>query len=301
MNELSDTDTKGSFWKSIQNNLLFVGLIELLIYNGGLIIKYLVQRKVDFFTPIVGSEFALYYNANFWIIIPILLSLLFMRWACPEALAVFTEGSLKTKLKALGKGLLLGFTCLGLLTLLAALSGAVTFTFNRFTWQLIPVILPLFIQCTAEEILLRGYVPAVLKGTHRWDVICFTSGMLFIFHHIFNMEHYGFSTMFCLNVFLLGVAFCLLVWNEGNFWIAAGIHTAWNYVQEFLFGISSSGMSFTIGLFKGTLNGDSIFYQEVYGYEGALVTTVLMAVMIGFLLHRLHKRGLLQGEVAHES
>ncbi len=91
--------TKNKLWQAIQSNLLFIGIVELLIYNVGLAIKYRVQASVDPFTPIVGDDFGIYYNANFWIIIPILLSLLFMRWACPEALAVFTEGSLKTKLK----------------------------------------------------------------------------------------------------------------------------------------------------------------------------------------------------------
>lgn len=33
------TNTKRTWWKSIQTNLLFVGLAELLIYNGGLLIN----------------------------------------------------------------------------------------------------------------------------------------------------------------------------------------------------------------------------------------------------------------------
>ena len=286
--------TKNKLWQAIQSNLLFIGIVELLIYNVGLAIKYRVQASVDPFTPIVGDDFGIYYNANFWIIIPILLTLLFMYVTCPGALRIFTDGTLGRKLKSLGKGLLLGFLFLGLETAIVAATGTATFTFNRFSFWLIPVIIPLFIQCSAEEILLRGYVLSVVGEKHKWDTVCFVSGTLFIFHHIVNMEYYGFNTMFCLNVFLLGVAFCLFVWDEGNFWIVCGIHTAWNYVQSYLFSTSNSGDPYSIGLFLGKLNGGNMFYEATYGYEGAVTTTVLMVVLISILIYRLHKKGQLK-------
>lgn len=86
--------TKNQLWQAIQSNLLFIGIVELLIYNVGLTIKYQVQAYVDPFTPIVGDDFGLYYNSNFWIIIPILFTLLFMRLTCPGALRIFTDGTL---------------------------------------------------------------------------------------------------------------------------------------------------------------------------------------------------------------
>jgi len=36
--------------------LVFIAAAELLIYNGGLKIKYLFQAHFDFFTPIVGPD-----------------------------------------------------------------------------------------------------------------------------------------------------------------------------------------------------------------------------------------------------
>ena len=283
--------TRSKTWTEIQSNLLFVGLIELVIYNGGLDIKYWVQRRIDFFTPLVGPEYGIYYNANFWIIIPILLSLAFMALTCPGALRVFTEGSFTRKLKSLGTGFLLGFAFLGLATLLAVLTGTISFSYSRFEWQIIPILLPLFIQCAAEEILLRGYVPAVLGRKHSWDVVCFVSGALFIFHHIVNMAYFGFNTMFALDVFLLGVLLCLLVRWEGNFWIACGFHTAWNYTQTYLFATSNSGEPSNVGLFRGTVNASDGFYQEIYGYEGSIFVAALVGVAILWLIYRLRKEG----------
>ena len=281
--------TKNETWKTIQSNLLFIAAAELLIYNGGLLIKYPVSGMIDFFTPLVGEKYGLYYNANFWMIIPVLLALLFMWLTCPGSLDVLREGSFGRKLRSLGIGLVLGILATGLLTLLAGVSGTVTFRYDGFEWQVIPAILPLFIQCSAEEILLRAYVPSVVGEKHSWDVVCFVSGTLFIFHHVLNMIYYGFSAMFCLNVFLLGVLFCLLIWTEGNFWIAAGIHTGWNYLQSYIFGVGVSGNPTTIGLFRGTLNQANGFFHEIYGYEGSITALILLTASILWLIFRLKK------------
>ena len=184
-----------------------------------------------------------------------------------------------------------------MLTFLAGISGTVTFEYTGFEWQLIPVILPLFIQCSAEEILLRAYVPAVVGEKHSWDVVCFTSGTLFIFHHILNMIYSGFSAMFCLNVFLLGVLFCLLIWTEGNFWIACGVHTGWNYLQSYIFSIEASGNPATIGAFHGTLNHADGFFHESYGYEGSITAMILVTASILWLIHRLNKNGKLEKRI----
>ena len=292
--------TKNETWKKIQSNLLFIGAVELLIYNGGLLIKYMVAGQIDLFKHIVGPDYTLYYNQNFWIIIPILMTLAFMWMTCPGALKVLTEGSLKRKLKSLFIGLVLGILAMCLLTFLAVVSGTMTFRYDGFEWQLFPVIIPLFIQCSAEEILLRAYVPAVVGRKHSWDVVCFVSGTLFIFHHIFNMMGWGFSGMFCLNVFLLGVLFCLLVWTEGNFWIAAGIHTGWNYIQSYIFSIEASGSPATIGAFRGTMNHANGFFHESYGYEGSITATILVTAAILWLIHRLNKKGKLDTKIKGE-
>ena len=281
--------TKNKTWKMIQSNLIFIAIAELLIYNGGLLIKYPVSAKIDFFTPLVGEEYGVYYNDNFWMIIPLLLALIFMWLTCPGSLKALSEGSFSRKLRSLCIGLSSGILAIGLLTLLASLSGTVTFRYDGFDWQLIPAILPLFIQCLAEEVLLRAYVPAVVGEKHSWDVVCFVSGTLFIFHHILNMLYYGFSTLFCLNVFLLGVVYCFMIWTEGNFWIAAGFHTGWNYLQSYIFSVGASGNPTTIGMFKGTMNQANGFFHEMYGYEGSVTALILIIISILWFVFRMEK------------
>ena len=271
-------NTKNELSRRIQSNVLFVALVELSIYSVGLRIMYLVQSLFNFFTPLVGEKYTLYYNANFWLIIPILMLLAFMRLTCRNAMSVFTEGTMARKLKSLGKGLLIGFAANGILALLAGLSHTIEYSFNEFEPLILPLIFFVFIQCTSEEVLLRGYVPAILGREHSWDAVAFVSGALFIFHHELNMLHYGFNSIFCLNVFLLGVLLCLLIRWDGNFWIACGFHTAWNYMQFHILGLSNSGSTPDVCIFKGANSASSFFFDYVYGFEGSLCATVLITI-----------------------
>ncbi|MBQ6439919.1 MAG: CPBP family intramembrane metalloprotease [Mogibacterium sp.] len=225
--------------KKLYSNILFIAAVEYLIYNEGLNLKYRAQFAFNPFASFIGDEFSDLYNHFFWILIPIIFTLLFMRLTCPGALYIFKEGSFLRKLKSVGIGLLLGFVCISILNLASWISGTTVFSYNGFDWHLIPLIPLVFIQCSAEEMLLRGYVPAVLGEKHSWDVVCFVSGMLFIFHHVLNMEIYGFEPVYCLNIFLIGVFFCLLMKWEGNFWVTCGVHTGWNYTQSFIMGASA--------------------------------------------------------------
>ena len=280
-------NTKNELSKRIQSNVLFVALVELMIYTGGLRIKYAVQRMINFFTPLVGEKYTLYYNSNFWLIIPILILLAFMWLTCRNAMSVFTEGTMARKLKSLGKGLLIGFAANGILALLAGISHTIEYSFNEFELLVLPLIFFVFIQCTAEEVLLRGYVPAVLGKEHSWDAVAFVSGALFIFHHELNMLYYGFNSIFSLNVFLIGVFLCLLIKWDGNFWIACGFHTAWNYMQFHILGLSNSGSTPDVCILKGANSASSFFFDYVYGFEGSLCATVLITIGILLLIRKL--------------
>ena len=104
------------------------------------------------------------------------------------------------------------------------------------------------------------------------------------------MESLGFSTLFSLNVFLLGVWFYFIVRLEGNFWIACGIHTAWNYVQSYLFGVPNSGYSYSVSVMEGANTSSSFFFDYVYGFEGSFFTTVMVTLLILVTLYLLRRR-----------
>ena len=87
-------------------------------------------------------------------------------------------------------------------------------------------------------------------------------------------------------MFLLGVFLCLLIKWDGNFWIACGFHTAWNYMQFHILGLSNSGSTPDVCIFKGANSASSFFFDYVYGFEGSLCATVLITIGILLLIRK---------------
>lgn len=111
-------------------------------------------------------------------LIPIGFCLIYMRITKPESLKVFRKGSLSERFLSLFAGLAIGFITNGALSLLAGLTGSVKITFHCFTPYMVLILPFCFIQCTCEEVLLRGYVPQYMEDRHDWSSVAFVSGAL---------------------------------------------------------------------------------------------------------------------------
>jgi len=269
------------------DNPLWIAVTDLALIHGGMeIMKLLADPMANLSSQLEGAaaEFVTDATDLFLYMIPIILCLLYMFLTKRSSLNVFVSGTAGKRIRSLLKGLLIGFILNGVVSLVAGLTGTVQYSFQSFVWYL-PALLPFsFIQCSCEEVLLRGYVPAYMEPRHQWGAVAFVSGTLFVFHHVENMHLYGFSTVFCLNVFLIGVLSYLFVRDQRNFWIACGIHTGWNYTQEYLFGLPNSGISSPISLFVGKNPQSNFFFDPVYGNEGCLCATVVLTITIILLL-----------------
>ena len=269
-------------------NTLVIAITELVFMLGGMQIMswilFAIDSALNLGTDIQGDfvyemlTFALF-------LIPTGFCLIYMRITKHESLQVFRKGSLFERFLSLFAGLAIGFITNGALSLLAGLTGSVKITFHCFTPYMVLILPFCFIQCTCEEVLLRGYVPQYMEGRHDWSSVAFVSGALFIFHHYLNMVYYGFSSAFCLNVFLYGVMMYLVVRGNGNFWICCGFHTAWNYTQQYLFGLPNSGLSSSYALFLGSESKDTFFYNTVFGLEGSWITTIVLSLLIMLLIY----------------
>lgn len=275
----------------ILDNALVVGITELIFMIGGMHCIRAIILAVSSTLDLGAGSFGEFMTTMITLacfLIPIAFCLIYMRITKPQSLKVFTRGDFQRRLRSLLAGLLIGFFANGLISLLAGLTGAVNISFQSFNFYLILILPFVFIQCTCEEVLLRGYVPVYLKDRHDWSSIAFVSGTLFIFHHYRNLEYFGFSSAFCVNVFLTGVMLYLMVLVNGNFWICCGFHTAWNYTQQCLFGLPNSGQSSSFALFHGTESKDTFFYNSVYGNEGSWMTTIVLSLLIVALLYLLY-------------
>ena len=272
----------------ILTNALMIGVTELALFFLGMVIQGLLAGIVRYFVyQIQNPVLQIFLEDGFSFgsfIIPIGCILLYMLITKRQTLKFFVEGGFVKSVKAVLTGLLIGFLMNGFISLLTGVTGTVHFSFHSFSIYLILLIPPVFIQCAAEEVALRGYVYRYMQERHDWSAVAFVSGTLFIFHHVGNISMSGFSSIFCLNVFLVGFILCLLVKITGNFWIACGFHTAWNFTQEYLFGLPNSGMTSELALFYGTDAKANFFFDPVYGNEGSLCTTVVCSITLLILL-----------------
>ena len=272
----------------ILTNTLVVAITELVLMLGGMKVMSLIIReiiiKLNLGTDIKG-EFLTEMIGLGGFLIPIGFCLLYMLLTKPATLRVFCKGNFSKRLLSLLIGMVIGFCINGVISLLTGLTGSVTITFQGLTPYMILILPFCFIQCTCEEVMLRGYVPQYMDSRHDWSSVAFVSGGLFIFHHHGNLDSFGFSSVFCINVFLIGVMLYLLIRVNGNFWICCGFHTAWNFTQQYLFGLPNSGMTSSYALFQGTDSKDTFFYNTIYGNEGSWITTVVIVVMILVLLY----------------
>ena len=81
----------------------------------------------------------------------------------------------------------------------------------------------------------------------------------------------------------------LLVLKDGNLWGAFGFHTAWNLLQGNVFGISISGNTMDVSLFKTVIQTDTIWSGGAFGLEGSLLTTLFFILASLVLVRQLSK------------
>ena len=181
-------------------------------------------------------------------------------------------GRRRNGLKMLGVGLLLGFLTNFFCIICALLHGDIKLYFDCTASQIPYFLFSLFcvcIQSSSEEMWCRGFMYERLHERYPLWVPVVVNGVLFGFLHIFNP---GAAPIPIIGIIITGLSYSLLRWYSGNIWIAMGIHTGWNFTQNYLFGLPNSGLVSEASVFHlGAANGTTtLIYDWVFGVEGGL-------------------------------
>jgi len=275
----------------IRNNyqkLFFVEAAEMIMFFAAQKITGIICRAL--LPHLTGSsemytEFFRMFTILMLFSIHIVICVIFMLVLKPNSISY-----LRFNPRQLAVGFACGMLMNSVLCVGAIIGSEMNFSYLGFTLLLLPVFFANIVQCSAEEVLLRAFVPAFLEEKYSWDVIAFLSGILFIFHHVYNMFSYGFSPVFCLEVFLTGCLMIIVTKHTHNMWWAVGQHSAWNFTQEYIFGLPNSGMSSTLAIFKSENAKSCFWYNEVYGNEGALFSVVVLLIAIVLVTLYFNKR-----------
>jgi membrane protease YdiL (CAAX protease family) len=187
-------------------------------------------------------------------------------------------------------GLLIGFGMNALCILLARLHGDIHFYAGRF--QLLYMLCALVcvcIQSGAEELVTRGYMMGALQKRYPVWVAIATNALLFGALHLTNP---GITVLSFLNIVAIAVALSLVMYYFGSIWMCIAVHTAWNFTQNFLFGLPNSGIVSESSFLHLEAAKDSLFYDVVFGIEGTLSSVIVIAVFGAAVVYFGRKKGL---------
>ena len=80
---------------------------------------------------------------------------------------------------------------------------------------------------------------------------------------------------------MIGIFFALTVYYFDNIYIAFGIHSMWNFTQNFIFGLPNSGMASEVSFLQldGEQKNNIFAYNTTYGVEETIFVVILACVM----------------------
>ncbi len=174
------------------------------------------------------------------------------------------------------RGILIGFGfavfSLGIAVLVVG-QPAPALSFERWLPLLAPMILLVFIQATAEELVFRGYLLqhlAALSG--HWLVWAFLPSLLFGLLHLENLEGEG-GYYYMVITLLMGLVFATLVYRTGSLWTAIGLHIAVN-----IFGLAGVTIS-------GPLAGTQLYlYDAEHTIPLIQINLAVTVLLLAFVL-----------------
>ncbi len=184
------------------------------------------------------------------------------------------------------QGLGVGFVMISAAALLSALFGITEITRCKSAdMGVIGLMLGGFlIQGMSEEVLCRGYFLVSVSRRGKMSVAILLNSLLFAALHLLNP---GVTPLAILNLVLFGVFASVYFLKRGNIWGIGAIHTAWNFVQGNLFGISVSGMSGTPSILTSEIKEGflpELLNGGAFGLEGGLAVTVVLLAATAVML-----------------
>lgn len=261
---------------TLRNNLLWITAVTFFLMVVGDLGLLVVDPSIDSIKDPYWTTFIPY--AMF---ITIWISLLIAIYAFKKNNYIkesFYPNQKGNTIRYLNIGLIAGFLLNGICAVTALLCHNIQLSFKTF--ELIPFIgllLVVFIQSSAEELLCRGFLYQRIlesKGSY-WLAILLNA----VFFGVAHLGNDGISVLGFYDLVITGIFFSMVVFYFDSLWMAFGIHTTWNFTQSILLGLPNSGTSFPYSVFTLNPNSTNGFsYSVTFGLEGTILSSILMTI-----------------------
>ena len=191
----------------------------------------------------------------------------------------------KGMVKNYGFGYLIGTVMITATVALAVLLGGAEFTGLSSSVSVLYIVLfflGYLVQGMSEEVCFRGYFMVSCASRAHVGIAVFLSSLAFSAMHLANA---GISLFAIINLTLFGVFMAVYILRTDDLWGACAIHSAWNFFQGNVFGISVSGGTMSNSVF-GTafVDGRELISGGAFGIEGGLCTTIVLIIAIALAL-----------------
>jgi len=122
-----------------------------------------------------------------------------------------------------------------------------------------------------------------------WFAIIFNA----IYFMALHLGNSGVTFIAMLDIAVIGVSYSIAVCFLDSLWMPMAMHTAWNYTQNYIFGLPNSGMVSAASILKldAATATSSFFYDTGFGVEGTLVATTLDALVGAVIIWYVIKHG----------
>jgi len=136
------------------------------------------------------------------------------------------------------------------------------------------------IQGMAEELLCRSLLMVSLSRRVSCRAAVLINAALFTALHLLNPN---LAVLPLINIFLFGILASVLTLRRGSIWMVGALHSAWNFAQGNLFGISVSGLGSGPSLWQSTTaegTWHAVIHGGSFGLEGGIAATLVLLVGI---------------------
>ena len=178
-------------------------------------------------------------------------------------------------------GYLSGLLCMSAVVVICILTNSVNF-YKIPKVSGIVIILMFFlgylVQGFAEEVLCRSYLMVSIAKRYGMTAGIIINSLVFAALHLMNP---GITILAFVNLFAFGVLASVYMIKRKSIWAPAAFHSAWNFAQGNIFGISVSGLKKQTSIFAtDSIKEHTIINGGSFGAEGGIAVTFVFFVFI---------------------
>lgn len=191
------------------------------------------------------------------------------------------------------KNFIYGGFLTGVVVILLWITGNYTFSGFGKPDNILLMGLPAYvIQGTAEELMCRGFFYHALNRRIDRKFAIIISTLVFILPHLssLNWDDGILAIIEIINLVLVSILFSLAMINDGTLFSACGLHTGWNFVLAFVFGLQVSGGETKEGLIQFVVNGRNYITGSNYGIEASVVLIPILFILNVIYFNRINRK-----------